>query len=459
MNSNKKVFFFSALFLAVKVGRVAARLFRSETFSSLKLLSLFYFLFSIFSTNSGRSVKNGKRMSASRKDTERERRGESLPPPPQKRSRGETQTQTQTEKILTYEIVRADVSVQLLTTHTFFDLVKVVCKESVVGSNEGVYDHLWDVQDQEGKKYSGPWGDKFGFDEEEGNNACKTTLGSSIGGQMAGESLVLKYDYGCTSTINLILKSIEDLPAGTDKSTFPRRAPLPGQASFTPFVPGEGAANLDELYPALSKLLFKDRPTIGLNLFQPGRKRVQAFISKESHGTDHMMFVREKYSSIEEMLFALNESAENDCPVPYRTSWYGVTVFPLQCKTSPTFKKFEKASSPALDITVARGYDDDVDKAKYEKKFLTTFPKCAAAAGFNQNGKPSKSGERGYIVYKNRTLSVCRGESQVIRSKAPSPGVFDGQDKHVPLSGGVVGKVTIEIKSLQELFCAAEALW
>ena len=404
-------------------------------------------------------------MSASRKDTERERRGESSSSPPQKRSRGETQTQT--EKILTYEIVRADVSVQLFTTHTFFDLVKVVCQESVVGCHEGVYDHLWDVRDQEGKKYAGPekkgyaGGGGFPWDDEEEEDARKTTLGSSIGGQVAGESLVLKYDYGCTSTINLILKSVEDLPAGTDKSTFPRRAPLPGQASFTPFVPGEGAANLDELYPALSKLLFKDRPpSIELNLFQPGRKRVQAFITREILGTLHMMFVREKYNSIEEMLFALNESAEKDELVPYQTTWYGVTIFPLLSQfSSPTFKKYEKASSAGLQETVARGYNDVADKAKYDKKFLTTFPKCAAAAGFNQKGKPSKSEERGYIVYKNRTLSVCRGDSQVIRSKAPTPGVFDGQDKHVPLSGGVVGRITIDIRSLQELFCAAEALW
>ena len=369
---------------------------------------------------------------------------------------------TKSMKVLTYEVVGSGVSVQVLSDkHTIHDLVDIVCNETCVGMNESVYDHMWYVTDPlEGAEY------------ESGDVACRSELraqdikiGSIAGGNNVGSNLVLTYDYGTTSHIVLVLESIkEEVLSNVEIGSFPRRAPLPGQADFMPYTPGPDAANLDELYPDLSKFLFtKQGDKLEIYFFQPGKKKVQAFIEKEYDGCLHCIHVPEKFGSVEEMLFALNESTKFDAPPYYNGefphyNWFGVNIFN---GATPRYSKYKAAESEGLDITVTRGYGGDTGKASaYATHFLKTFPKCAAAAGFNRKGKASKSTERGWIVYRNGTLMVCRGDSKTIKSNAPSPGVYDGHNKHEPDSdAAIVGKINIRVNSLQELFCAAEALW
>lgn len=379
-----------------------------------------------------------------------------------------TTNPTKPVTILTYEVVGSGVSVQVLRSNTIHDLVDAVCKETCVGLNESVYDHMWNVTDSiDGATY------------ESGDIECtsylraeNTKFGSIAGSNAVGSNLLLTYDYGSTSYVQLVLKSVEEdmLPdAAAALSRFPRREPLPGQATFVPYSPVPDAPNMDELYPDLSYFLFqKPDDRLEVCLFQPGKKKVQAFIEVGYDGLCHMMHVPEKFGSVEEMLYALNESCTSDTP-PYHNNefplnnWFGASIFPLADQQTPTprFKKYSVSQCDGLDITVARGYDGDEEKAAtYSTKFFKTFPKSAAAAGFNQKGKPSKSTERGWIVYHNGTLTVCRGDSKKIKSNAPSPGVFDGQNKHEPENDAVVvGKINIRVKSLHELFCAAEALW
>ena len=340
---------------------------------------------------------------------------------------------------------------QVLSNHTILQLVAIVCDETVVGMNEGVYDHMWIVHDpMEGKSY------------DSGEYECRSDLRASchrldsIGAALCvGHQLVLEYDYGSTSAYQLVLKSIDELADDADRSLFPCRALLPGQANFTPYIPGPGAANLNEMYPDLNSFLFeKDDDKLEIYFFQPGKKKVQGWVLNEYDACGHMIHLPEKFGSVDGMLSALNESVLADKP-NMRYEWYGVNVFPRNC-TSNRLDKYKSSSTSGLDITVERG-NDQVDKSA----FLKTFPKTAAAAGYNQNGKPSKANERGWISYRNGILAVCRGNSKNLKSNgAPSPGVFDGANKYEPESDEVaVGKITIEIKSLQELFCAVEALW
>jgi len=363
--------------------------------------------------------------------------------------------------VLTYEILGSGVSVQVLSNHTVHDLVDIVCQETCVGMNESVYDHMWCVTDPiEGNKYES--GD---VECQSDLRAQETRIGRIAGGNIIGANLLLTYDYGTTSHVGLVLKSIEEEAlSNTEISSFPRRAALPGQTGFAPYEPGADGADLDELYPDLSNFLFtKQGDKLEIFLFQPGKKKVQAYIEKEYDGCVHAMHVPEKFGSVEEMLYALNESSKYDAPARHGQgyllySWFGVSIF-----NSPTarYSKYKACESDGLNVTVTRGYSGDEAKAaEYAKQFLKTFPKCAAAAGFNQKGKPSKSPERGWIVYRNGTLTVCRGDSRNIKSNAPSPGVFDGQNKHEPVNDdSIVGKINIRVNSLQELFCAAEALW
>ena len=91
------------------------------------------------------------------------------------------------------------------------------------------------------------------------HRASKTKLCGILGGSEVGAKLVLNYDYGSTSTIPLVLKLVEPLDVN-ERSSFPRRAPLPGQVGFVPYNPtavlGELAANVDELFPNLSRFCF-----------------------------------------------------------------------------------------------------------------------------------------------------------------------------------------------------------
>jgi len=330
-------------------------------------------------------------------------------------------------------------------------LVAAVCDETCVGMNEGVYDHMWIVHDpMEGTAY------------ESGEYECRSDLRAAChrldsikAAQYVGHQLLLEYDYGSTSTYQLVLKSVDELAEDDDKAQFPRRAPLPGQADFVPYNPGPDAANLNEIYFDLNRFLFdKDDDNLELYLFQPGKKKVQGFIRKEYDACAHMIHLPDKFGDVDEMLAALEQSIKADTP-SMRFEWFGATVFPRNC-TSNRLSKYMDSSSDGLDITVERGGPND---QKNKGAFLKTFPKTAAAAGFNKNGKPSKANERGWIVYRNGTLTVCRGNSKTIKSNAPSPGVFDGANKHEPENDAVVGKMNIEVNSLQELFCAAEALW
>ena len=377
--------------------------------------------------------------------------------------------------VLTYGIVGSGVSVQVLADqHTIYDLINIVCKETCVGMNESVYDHMWAVEDTTN-----------GLIYESGDYPCQSDLRASNTHLSAinstshvGSQLILEYDYGRTSHVELVLEAAarEDLPPN-EVLTFPRPVPILGQADFHPYIPGPGAPNLDELYPSLSRQLFaepSEDSEIGLEicLFQPGRKKVQAYIEKRYAETRYngclfIIHIPEKYDSIEEMFFALDESSRLDKPPDenFGVGWldcYGASIFPSDAANR--YQKYRAAAKsrfvPYVDNTEVRGYHNHESMAAYENKFLKTFPKCAAAAGFNQNGKKSKAAERGWIVYRAGTLMVCRGESQTIKKiDAPRCSCFDGVNKYQPIAGGIVGKVRIRINSLQELFCAAETLW
>ena len=355
--------------------------------------------------------------------------------------------------VLTYEILQTknrNVSIQLLTTQTFYDLVDTVCRETCVGLNEGVLDHLWEVTDNSSATYKGPFDQHIKKREK---NAKDSFLGSSVGGQVVGERLVITYDRSVI--ISLILKSVKALPEDTEESSFPRLAP------YAPFRPNPDAlCPIDSLYPALSKFLFrrKSQSRLEINLFQPGKKRVQAFIVNKHNNVLHKLHLPEKFKyGVGEMLFALNDSIQKDIPKD-GLEGYGVSIFPPGNAQSHTYMRY-KVNQLEEDRTVIRGYQTKQQLRFYGHKFALTFPKCSAAAGYNQDLRPSKSHERGYIVYKNGVLMVCQGSSFPVEGGG-RPGAWNGFGKHSPMNEeDVVGEVKVVVRSLYDLFCAAEGLW
>lgn len=344
------------------------------------------------------------------------------------------------------------VSVEILSDHKVYDLVDIVCRETCVGQGQGVGEKPWDLTDvKSGRTFSTCWFRQLNNKE----------LGYLPGGQIIGSAFRLKYD---DNYYEFALTSITLARPVINKNAFPRRAALPLDVDFTPYNPGPGSANLNDLFPALNRFLFqKEDDQLDICLFQPGRKQVHAFISKLYDGISHAIHVPERYDTVEELLFALDESAQHDKalyeydeyigwhPV-YNT--HGVSLFP---NTSGKWMDYKTHYCQCH----LRYYKTAEQEALCKGKFMAAFPKCAAAAGYGPNGKPSKTLERGWVVYRNGTLTVCRGQSKNQRIKsAPHPGFCDGAMKHEPINeNAIVGRVNIRINSLHELFCAAEALW
>lgn len=345
------------------------------------------------------------------------------------------------------------VSVEILSHHTVYDLVDIVCKETCVGQGQAVDDKSWDLTDvTSGRTFSTGW---FG-------SLNNKEIRYLPGGQTVGSAFRLKYD---DNYYEFTLTSITLAGPAINKNAFPRRAALPLDVDFTAYNPGPGSANLNELFAELNRFLFeKDGDKLDICLFQPGRKHVHAFIVKGYDGIFHAIHVPERYDTVEEMLFALNESAKLDKPeydYDEDIGWYpvyntyGVSLFP---NTSGNWLNY-KTNYCTCHL---RYYKTAEQEALCRGQFIKTFPKCAAAAGYGPNGsKRSKTSERGWIVYRNGTLTVCRGQSRNQGIKcAPHPGFCDGEMKHEPENDdAIVGRVNITINSLQELFCAAEALW
>lgn len=244
-----------------------------------------------------------------------------------------------------------------------------------------------------------------------------------------------------------------------------------GASVEVPFVPydplsvfGEEAGNVDDMFPDLSKFCFGNGfdPSVEIFMFQPGRKRVYAFITRDRQGCKWMVHVPEKFATLEYMLYAINTSVRVDKPIKIDSfpiyNWGGVNLFPYEAEDSEKFQKY-KESGEGFHRAWAREFPL-AEQARLGSRFLKTFPKCAAAAGYNQKNKPSKADQRGWIIYRNGTLMLCKGSSKSGYSNAPSPSVWDGHNKHEPIDDDAIFKtISIKCKSLQELFCAAEALW
>ena len=83
--------------------------------------------------------------------------------------------------------------------------------------------------------------------------------------------------------------------------------------------------------------------------------------------------------------------------------------------------------------------------------FAKAFPKC------NRAYMAKKPADRGWIVYKDGVLKVCRGESHTVSSK--SPDVFKAELQYDPLPEAVENEMSHDFTSYHNLLCTAEGLW
>jgi len=160
---------------------------------------------------------------------------------------------------------------QLLSTHTLYDLVSTLCKHTSIGYEgaDGPDDHLWYIT------YNG-------LEYESSDIECQSPLRANQTRLVdlslkEGSTMKLTYDYGTTSQYDITLVSVDEDLNSQDITSFTRNRPrsvMP--ASYKKYEPENTHTtpfNLDELFKNLNTWIFEKGSNVSVNLFQGGRKK------------------------------------------------------------------------------------------------------------------------------------------------------------------------------------------
>ena len=160
---------------------------------------------------------------------------------------------------------------QLLSTHTLYDLVSTLCRHTSIGYEgaDGPDDHLWYIT------YNG-------LEYESSDIECQSPLRANQTRLVdlsleEGSTMKLTYDYGTTSQYDITLVSVDEDLSSEDITSFPRNQPrsiMP--ASYKKYEPEDTnitSPNLDELFQNLNTWIFDKGSNVSVNLFQGGRKK------------------------------------------------------------------------------------------------------------------------------------------------------------------------------------------
>ena len=357
-------------------------------------------------------------------------------------------------KVFTFALSHSPVQVQLLQSHTIYNLVDIICQETTVGIDESVDEHMWDVyvpgmpgSFNSSDEYiditmNGPY--RYGYSSEEPlRSATRAKLGDL---DLTIETeMILKYDYGTTSYYKITLVEIEE----TDQEElFPRQKPLNRATSFYEFHTSE--TDLDDMFPKMNTFLSKAE-MLTIDLFQPGRKKNHGYLERNNMNCMHMIFLPAKAGNdLSDYLHTIDYACQFDvsmydayCP---NYSWYSMVVFP--CEHNKKFGPYGRNLEPGF-------CDMKQATANSKPKLNTVFPKVAALAGYKKDKKVPK----GWIRYKDNILLICSGSAQPTHCKAPPGTAFYGENQHNPASpNDILLQTKIEIKSLHHLFCVTEGM-
>ena len=347
------------------------------------------------------------------------------------------------------------VRLQLLSTHTLYDLVAALCTYTPVGyeGSDGPDEHLWYVT------YNGREYESSDIECVSPLRANQTRLDSlSLSDNC---KLVLTYDYGTTSTYTLTFLGQRDMEDGEESDMFPRNdASNSMPSTYTKYVPpsinGEEPLNLDTACFDLQKWIFAEGSSVVVNLFQPGKKKNWGWMDNGSGG---MMYLPVKPSNLTNYITYFNDSArlkpsgleENGYP---HYEWHSVVILP-RSKLTNALRKYQDGEERGFcDANVV----DDVLLVSGSNDLNAIFPKIAALAGFRKDAKVTK----GWVTFTKRgnqcNLAICTGNSENHKAHAPKFTAFDGQDQHTPVEQPLIQVSGVEVRGLNDLFCVVEGL-
>lgn len=332
------------------------------------------------------------------------------------------------------------VKLQLLSSHTVYDLVACLCEHTPIGYDgaEGPNDHMWCIS-YNGKKY------------ESLSPSVNATLKDL--GLKNDTSLGLLYDYGDNLHYQITFLGKTKLSGGENASMFPRNnAPSGIPSSYVKYQTNV-EMNLDTMFPSLNDFVFSPDGNISaVHLFQPGRKQNFGFVECGTHGIRRMMYLPVKPDSLNDWIYYFEKGATIRPHGDY--NWHSVVLLPDIKLTPQLNEKYRRNRQTGFcdAPVISGGRKLDVDLA-------SVFPKIAALAGLKKDKKVSK----GWIKFERRgresTLSICSGTSAPFKSNAPKGTAFDGMSQHHPADEPIIAVASgIEIRGLHDLLCVVEGL-
>jgi hypothetical protein len=406
------------------------------------------------------------------------------------------------QRAVVIEIVGKGINLAMLPArHSVFDLCESVCNEWLDGARNGdggVEDHLWTLsKDGDGvpgpfgltfgaKKYVGPFG-MMGYDEDDvPQDRTHSTCLDDLALQ-AGTTLSLDYDMGSTTDIKLRCvremmvadETAAQLPSQCTRNGDLLENPADANDNFVPHSPPPDQPTLDTVFPHLSGML-KD-PRLSVVILFPNQREICAVLEAGPGAMTDLLFAPVHFSSAEEMLFACNQACDTSLSAPLeeegiRWDAIGRMVFPAAIPDAASANKFGEFKKQVDDFEAAykaaggdmenlseqhaymamgakqliiRATEKESEQAQSQRfstgfSFSTAFPRCSAAYDSHKNGP----GEYRWIRYQPYTgrLQLCQGTST-------------GEDRECPEGGELASLHGKHFSSLQDLFCAAEALW
>lgn len=345
---------------------------------------------------------------------------------------------------------------QLLTSHTVYDLISTLCDNVAIGEHEdeNANDHMWFIE-YKGKKY------ESGVMECESDLRANDTQLKDLELDVSSPIITLDYDYGAGLKYKIHFLGVEDLVVADGKTSeeakelYPRRKPIAPPSGYAKYDPTDISINLDTMFTHLEKWIFNSY-NVTLHFFQPGRKRNWGFFEGRVNA---MIYLPVKPDNLNHYLSYFDQGAactragmeEGGDGYPHN-NWHSVVVLPKSKSTRPLLSKYA--------MNTDAGFCDCVraNDANPSTDLNTIFPKLSALAGWKKDAKVPK----GWMTFVKKgdkcSISVYNGNTHTHKSNAPRGTSYDGYKQHDPMDDPYLSIDGVEIKGLQDLFCVAEGL-
>eukprot|EP00581_Thalassiosira_minuscula_P019992 CAMPEP_0183714266 /NCGR_PEP_ID=MMETSP0737-20130205/8847_1 /TAXON_ID=385413 /ORGANISM="Thalassiosira miniscula, Strain CCMP1093" /LENGTH=449 /DNA_ID=CAMNT_0025943173 /DNA_START=99 /DNA_END=1448 /DNA_ORIENTATION=+ len=354
--------------------------------------------------------------------------------------------------ILTFKAAHDKLArLQLLSTHTLYDLVSTLCRHTPIGyeGTEGPNDHLWHIT--------------------YGNLKCKSDRAKQTRLEdlnlVKGSTITLVYDYGSTSTYPITVLGSWDANYGEDLTSFPRNAPNSNIPTlYQKDQPGINANLLDMSFFNLNDWIFHKSNDVDVHLFQAGRKKNYGFMDNKFTS----MYLPAKPDNLANWLECFNQCASikpaglEEEGYTYYT-WQSVVALPQSKVTPQLIKKYRSNEKRGFcDAPIVQDYRTSPSyRMGFNVNLDNAFPKMAALAGLRKDKRVPK----GWVSFTRRgdkyTLAICKGNASESRKSKGSPKglAFEGENQHEPVEEPLFQiSDGVEIRGLQDLFCVVEGL-